>query len=115
MPKRKVHESIRVDRELTAQRRGDGTYLDSRSQVHQDGREYLKGVDVGRRRQEVWERDKRHCVVCGVYVTWDAMEMDHIGKNYGQKRHDNIENLRTLCSKCHRAKHVHTQFTQQEA
>lgn len=98
MPKR---ESIRVDRLLTAQRRGDGTYLDRRSAIHQDGREYLKGVDVGNRRREVWERDKRRCVVCTVYVTWEKAHLDHIAKNYGQKRWDNADNLRILCQKCH--------------
>jgi hypothetical protein len=108
------HESIRVDRELTAQRRSDGTYLDRRSQVHQDGREYLKGVDIRNRRWEVWERDGRRCLGCHEYVSFERMEMHHVAKNYGQKRHDNIENLQTLCGPwqngCHRgskgAKHA---------
>lgn len=103
-------QSIRVDRELTARRRGDATYQDPRSVVHQDGREYLAGIDVGRRRRQVWERDKRRCVECRAYVTWDEMELDHVAKNYGAKRFDNLENLRTLCRNCHRRKHVHTQF-----
>lgn len=108
-------ESIRIDRDLTAARFLNGTYQDSRSQVHQDGREYLKGVDVGRRRREVWERDRRRCVGCKEYVTWEQFEMDHIAKVVmGERRWDNLSNLRTLCRNCHRAKHVQIRFTQQE-
>ena len=99
MPKR---ESIRVDRDLTARRFGDGTYQDVRSRVHQDGKEYLAGVDVGRRRREVWERDERRCVKCLAYVTFERFEMHHVAKNYGAKRFDNLSNLQTLCCNCHR-------------
>lgn len=113
MPKR---ESIRVDRKLTAQRRADGTYADPRSCVHQDSREYLRGVDVGNRRRQIWERDKRKCVKCLSYVTWEGFEMHHLEKFAG-RRFDNADNLVTLCRKCHQSGHIQVQWTktQQEA
>jgi len=72
--------------------------------VNQDGKEFLAGCDIGHRRQEVYERDKHHCVKCGRFVTWEAMEMHHRAPNYGGRRFDNLENLETLCSECHRGK-----------
>ena len=55
------------------------------------------GEDKTSRRLEVWERDKRRCVRCGKFVTFEEMHMDHVAKNYGEMRWDNLENLRTLC------------------
>lgn len=103
---KKRRPSFRKDIELTKLRRETGVYRDPRSEVHFDGKEYLAGEDVGRRRMEIWERDQRRCVQCGVYVTWEQMEMDHIAPNFGGRRWDNQENLRTLCGPfqngCHR-------------
>ena len=102
--------SPRRDVELSKLRYEIGVYEHPESFVTCDGKEYLVGSDVTNRRREVYERDGRHCVVCGRYLSWEQMELDHIGKNYGQRRHDNIENLRALCASCHRtgpnAKHA---------
>lgn len=65
--------------------------------MNQDGREYLAGSDKMRRRWECWERDKRHCVECGMFVTLEQFHMDHIAKNHGERRWDNLDNVRTLC------------------
>lgn len=98
----KRRESFRLDRELTKARFDSGIYVNRESYVNIDGREYLSGLDKTNRRREVWDRDKHHCLGCGVYVTFEQMEMDHRARNYGQKRHDNLENLQTLCVTCHR-------------
>jgi 5-methylcytosine-specific restriction endonuclease McrA len=89
------------DVELTKLRRETGVYQDPRSEIHYDGREYLFGVDLQRRRREVYERDKHYCVRCGAFVTWETMHMHHRAKNHGAKRFDNLQNLETLCPSCH--------------
>ena len=106
MKKPRVCTSIQVDWELTRQRRADGIFKDSRSVIHHNGKEYLFGSDIENRRMEVYLRDKRRCVNCSAPLTFEEMEMDHREKNYGQKRHDNLDNLQTLCGPfkngCHR-------------
>lgn len=95
-------DSPRIDRELTRLRHEIGDYEHPDSFVNWDGKEYLYGPDKTRRRYEIWERDKRRCAHCGKYVTFEQMEMHHLAKNHGAMRWDNADNLRTLCSECHR-------------
>ena len=90
-------QSFKVDQELTKLRHETGVYEHPNSQVHINGKEYLFGKDKTRRRMEVWERDGRRCVQCGIYVTFEQMHMDHKARNYGEQRWDNLENLQTLC------------------
>ena len=104
MKRPRICDSIQVDRELTRDRHECGVWEDSRSCVHQNGREYLFGIDMTRRRTEVWERDKRMCVECGKWLSFGCMEMHHRAQNYGGPRFDNLDNLETLCSQCHRGK-----------
>lgn len=99
---RRSHHSFKKDVELTKLRHEMGIYSHPDSQVHINGKEYLFGEDKRERRRQVWERDQRRCVRCGVYVDFEQMEMDHIAKNVGEPRWDNIENLRILCVPCHR-------------
>ena len=111
---KRMRESPRVDRELTKLRHETGDYKHADSVVHIDGKEYLFGEDLTRRRMEVWERDRRRCVKCGVYVSFELMDMDHRAANFGGRRFDNLENLQTMCGPfqngCHRgskqAKHA---------
>lgn len=72
--------------------------------------EYLKGVDVGVRRMEVFERDGGRCWDCKGYQSWDYGEMDHIFGGVGAQRCSCMENLRWSCGTCHRRRHVHTKF-----
>ena len=88
---------FKKDVELTKLRFEMGVYVDPRSWVKIDGKEYLAGWDVHNRRIEVWERDRHHCVLCGMYVSFEAMHMDHVARNCGEQRWDNLDNLRTLC------------------
>ena len=99
-------QSFQKDIELTKLRFETGTYQDPRSEVFLDGKEYLAGQDVTNRRTEVWERDKRRCVRCGVYVTFEQMHMDHVAKNYGARKWDNIDNLQTLCGPSQNCCHI---------
>jgi hypothetical protein len=94
-------DSPRRDVELTKLRHETGDYHDAASYVNQDGKEYLVGCDVGHRREQVYERDRHHCVKCGRYVTWEQMEMHHRAKNYGGRRWDNLDNLEVRCHDCH--------------
>lgn len=104
--KRRMRDSYRKDVELTKIRHETGEYTHRDSQVHIDGKEYLFGEDKTRRRYEVWERDEHCCVKCGLVLSFEQMELDHRAPNYGGRRHDNLENLQTLCGPyqngCHR-------------
>ena len=97
MSTRTMKLSFRVDQALTKLRREAGVYRHPDSVIHLDGREYLVGIDKRNRRREVWERDGRRCVECGLYVTFEQMHMDHKARNCGERRWDNLENLQTLC------------------
>ncbi|MCY6354346.1 HNH endonuclease [Clostridium sp. ZS2-4] len=50
-------------------------------------------------RRKVWERDKGKCVHCKKEVSLKECHIDHITS--GKKGSNNMENLRTLCPKCH--------------
>ena len=58
-----------------------------------------------RRRWLVYERASRRCQKCGIYMTFEQMEMDHVIPR-GQGGDDRLSNLQALCgplqNKCHR-------------
>ncbi|WBL15112.1 HNH endonuclease [Sutcliffiella sp. NC1] len=51
------------------------------------------------RRIQVWERDSRKCTRCKIDITIDRCHIDHIKS--GLLGTNKLENLRTLCSRCH--------------
>lgn len=95
----------RTDKQATKARK----FMCRKSFVSQDGHDYLSGLDVCQRRNEVFERDGGICQSCGVYVSWSRGEMDHI-KGGLVGRNDDLDNLRWVCRDCHRQKHVRPQF-----
>jgi len=107
--------AARVDREATKAKQ----YFDSRSFVSTHGDEYLKGMDLGQRRREVYDRSKGRCQLqnsprCRGWISWETMEMDHIqGGLVG--RNDNLENLRAVCAPCHRHRHVQVRWSSGDA
>ena len=76
-------------------------FKDLRTYVSFSGTEYLAGPDMTARRQEVWERDKRHCILCGRFVTFAMMHLDHHPLARSAGGDDSLGNLRTLCVNCH--------------
>jgi 5-methylcytosine-specific restriction endonuclease McrA len=50
-------------------------------------------------RRIVWERDNKKCVHCGIEVKFEEFHCDHIKS--GKNATNEINNLRTLCRKCH--------------
>lgn len=101
------------DVELTKLKQETREFEDYRSFVDTWGKEWLYGPDIAKRRLEIWERDNRRCVLCGVYCTFEQFEWDHIlPKSKGGD--DSLANGRVLCGPfqngCHRgskgAKHA---------
>jgi len=88
-------------------------FMDRRSFVGQDGHEYLRGLDVSKRRDEVFERDRGICQKCGLQVSRSNGHMHHIqGGLIG--RNDDLENLQWLCFACHYIHHVRVKWTKEE-
>lgn len=58
-------------------------------------------------RRKVWERDGRRCVRCLIPQQLNQCHIDHIRS--GKLAGNEMENLRTLCRRCHvlRADHRH--------
>lgn len=54
-----------------------------------------------KRREEVWERDGRACADCGHSLHLSEAEIHHIRKR-SLGRDDRADNLKTLCTNCHR-------------
>ncbi len=90
----------KVDPDLTRAR----GFSDRRSYVTLDGKEFLFGVDVGHRRNEVYERDRGICQLCGSPVAMDYWEMDH-RLSRGKGGDDSLGNLRVVHSQCHKSIH----------
>lgn len=64
------------------------------------GREICLSTTAGkaeyrRRREEVWDRDRGVCVLCGIFVPLECCTLEHIISRGmgGSKRDDRIENL----------------------
>lgn len=64
-------------------------------------RDRLPGYLWEQRRQEVLERDENRCVQCGA----DATDVDHV-LPVALGGDDEVENLQSLCSDCHKRKTV---------
>ena len=104
---------LRRDKELTAMRK----FNDPRSFVanwKHPGTEhpcvYLKGRDVGERRQIVYDEAKGRCFYCGAWYGPNYGELHHLRGGLGNQRCWCIENLAWVCPRCHRTHHGHTRF-----
>jgi hypothetical protein len=72
----------------------------------------LRGAALLRLRWQCWIRDLKHCVACGCLTFWQARfdgdqaayEMAHV-RGRGASGSDVLENVRVLCSACHREEH----------
>jgi hypothetical protein len=88
-------------------------FLDKRSHegMAKDGtlHDVLYGEDVTIRRHEVFDRDGGICRKTGVYVGWEAGEMDHI-ENEAGKRCDCLHNLQWITKPAHIAEHPEKQL-----
>ena len=79
-------------------------FADSSSHVLQDGREVLRGKDMGLRREEVWKRDRGRCVRCQSDVSPVRMHMHHRIRR-SHRRDDRLTNVECLCATCHMREH----------
>ena len=76
------------------------------------GKVRLRGKALADLRYHRWMLDMCRCVVCGVRTFWQARyegdpqayEMAHI-KGRGASGGDTVDNVRVLCSVCHRKEH----------
>jgi hypothetical protein len=88
-------------------------FLDRRSYVGLDREgnphDILYGEDLSVRRAEVFDRDVGICRKTGVYVGWEAGEMDHI-ENEAGKRCDCMVNLQWITKPAHIAEHPEKQL-----
>jgi hypothetical protein len=70
--------------------------------------------DFGGLRNFILKRDKYKCVKCGMtrekhFIEWEVdINVDHINRN---RKENTLDNLQTICLKCHGAKHAHEQET----
>ena len=94
--------SAKIDPLATQQR----CFLDPRSFISRDGREFLAGEDMSVRRHEVWERCGGFCekMGCNRCITEETMHTHHI-KHRGKGGADNLDNLEALCGRCHKREH----------
>ncbi len=99
---RKAHQ---VDREATE----DALFEDERSYVTHDGQQFLFGVDMRNRRQEVFDRDKGRCQGCRKPVGWQSGHMHHV-KHRGRGGSDDLENLAWACPDCHAKEHLQVKW-----
>lgn len=66
----------------------------------------LTGKKMEELRRKCFERDGQRCRECGHMVGWLDMEMAHIiARSKGGS--DTLDNVRTLCGRCHRIEHSH--------
>lgn len=94
---------FRIDEEATKARNFASKFSYVSKRIHPDSDhqcEYLAGLDVARRRKQVFERDEYRCWDCGAHVTWGQGHMAH-GGNTKVSRCDCMENLKTKCLNCH--------------
>jgi hypothetical protein len=107
---RKAHN---VDLERTEAAR----FEDERSYVTHSGHEFLFGVDVRNRREEIYERDKGECQIrllgCTRRPGWNG-HMDHIEGGNTDRRCWCRHNLRWACAACHSKKHVRVLWTKND-
>lgn len=81
-------------------------FLDPRSFVSRDGREFLYGEDVSVRRHEVWERCGGFCerMGCNRNISEETMHTHHV-KHRSKGGAENLNNLEALCGRCHKHEH----------
>ena len=80
--------------------RTGGEFCDKRSFISVDGKLFLYGVDMSAQRKRTLERDEKCCAVCGKFVG-NKGEVDHFPVSRGRGGSDDIDNLRTSCTRCH--------------
>jgi len=82
-------------------------FLDERSFISRDGREFRYGEDVSVRRHEIWERSGGFCEEpgCNRCISEETMEMHHV-KHRSKGGDDSKANLRACCYRCHRKHHA---------
>ena len=81
-------------------------FLDPRSFMSRDGREFRYGEDMSVRRHEIWERTGGFCerMGCNRNISEETFHVHH-------KRHrskggaENMDNLEGLCGRCHKKEH----------
>jgi len=89
----------------------DGT-INMRKTWHEDcATEYLLIYHSGEQRAQLWNRDKGKCNHCGCFsMSWQADHIKPLVEQKGVKEEDldmsyySLDNLQTLCKKCHREK-----------
>lgn len=81
-------------------------FLDPRSFISRDGREFLAGEDMSVRRHEVWERCGGFCekMGCNRNITEETMHTHHV-KHRSKGGAENLNNLEALCGRCHKREH----------
>ena len=86
--------------------------INMRKTWHEDcATEYLLIYHSGEQRAQLWSRDKGICNHCGKFsMGWQADHIKPLVEQKGVKEKDldwsyyKLENLQTLCKKCHRTK-----------
>jgi hypothetical protein len=63
----------------------------------------LCGKDMTALRRQRFELDGHRCVDCGIWLTWETMQLAHVRtkRNNG----DTVENTRSKCAMCHMYEH----------
>ena len=86
--------------------------INTRKSWHEDcATEYLLIYHSGEQRAQLWNRDEGICNKCGYFdLHWEADHIRPLVEQKGVKEKDldwsyyKLENLQTLCKKCHREK-----------
>ena len=86
--------------------------INTRKSWHEDfATEYLLIYHSGEQRAQLWNRDKGICKKCGYFdLHWEADHIRPLVEQKGVKEKDldwsyyTLDNLQTLCKKCHRVK-----------
>lgn len=89
-------------------------FLDPRSFMSRDGREFLYGEDMSLRRHDVWERCGGFCEEpgCNREISDElptehpnALHVHHV-KHRSKGGADNMNNLQAACTRCHKKHHA---------
>lgn len=94
--------AAKIDPLATIQR----CFLDPRSFISKDGRQFLAGEDVSVRRHEVWERTGGFCEMpgCNRCISEETMHMHH-DKPRSKGGDESMGNLVGSCIRCHKRVH----------
>jgi hypothetical protein len=89
-------------------------FIDPRSYVRLDGKQFLFGTDIEQLRRQVFERDGYRCTAgvldeldderCDWPVTWSTGHLHHITPR-GKRGDDSAGNVLTVCQSCHAKLH----------